>query len=229
MSTVNKSTGFSPFQLRMGRTPRVLPPLVPKERSGNPTEETALNVIRKIHQDTLEAQDNLLKAKISQSVQANESHTLTFPFKISERVRLSTFNRRNEFKTSGELCVAKFMPRYDGPFQVVAVNKSKSMVTLDLPPNSKRHPVFHTSEVLPYIENDPILFPSCEFAKPCPILDDNGNEEYIIRDIIDERRSGRGFKYLVHWDGYGKEENRWLPRKLLEDTEALDIWLAQKV
>src|ERR1700679_3513330 len=29
MSSVNKSTGFSPFQLRFGRNPRVLPPLFP--------------------------------------------------------------------------------------------------------------------------------------------------------------------------------------------------------
>src|SRR6202000_282528 len=29
MNTINKSTGYSPFQLRMGRSPRILPPLIP--------------------------------------------------------------------------------------------------------------------------------------------------------------------------------------------------------
>jgi hypothetical protein len=120
------------------------------------------------------------------------------------------------------------MPRFDGPFLITAINKGKSTVTLDLPKTSKRHPVFHTSQVLPFIENNASLFPSREFSRPAPITDESGNEEFLVRDIIDERRSGRGFKYLVHWIGYGEEENQWLPRRLLEDTKALDTWLAQK-
>ena len=30
MNTVNASTGFSPFQLRMGQSPRLIPPLNPE-------------------------------------------------------------------------------------------------------------------------------------------------------------------------------------------------------
>ena len=229
MNSVNKSTGFSPFQLRLGRSPRILPPLIRTNHPENAGEISAREMIKKLHDDTLEAQDNLTRAKISQSAQSNKSRSLTFPFKVGDRVRLSTFNRRNEFKTAGKLRVAKFMPRFDGPFLITATNESKSTVTLDLPANSKRHPTFHTSEVLPYKENDATLFPSRQFSKPSPVTDTDGNEEYLIRDIIDERRSGRGFKYLVRWVGYGEQENRWLPRKLLEDTEALDIWLAQRI
>ena len=113
MSTVNKSTGFSPFQLRMERNPHVLPPLVPKTLSNDINKTCALDVIQRIQQDTLEAGDNLAKAKISQSVQANKSRstrTLTFPFRVSERIWLSTSNRRNEYKALGKLHVAKFMP-----------------------------------------------------------------------------------------------------------------------
>src|ERR1700678_2857870 len=88
--------------------------------------------------------------------------------------------------------VAKFMPRFDGPFLITAVNEAKSTVTLDLPSTSKRHPVFHTSQILPFIENDPSLFPSREFSKPPPISDEFGNEEFLIWDIIDKRCSARG-------------------------------------
>ena len=121
------------------------------------------------------------------------------------------------------------MPRFDGPFKIVATNESASTVKLDLPLGTKVHPVFHTSQVLPYFENDPVLFPNHEFTKPLPISNDQGEAEYFIRDIIDERPSGCGYKYLVWWVGYSEEENRWLPRRELEDTEALDIWLAGKV
>jgi hypothetical protein len=120
------------------------------------------------------------------------------------------------------------MPRFDGPFTILATNEAKSTVTLNLP-DSKQYPTFHTSQVLPYKENDPILFPSREFDKPSPVKNSNKEDEYFIRDIIDQRRSGRGYKYLVRWVGYGEEENRWLNRKELENTEALDIWLARKI
>jgi hypothetical protein len=229
MSTVNKSTGFSPFQLRLGRTPRVIPPFLGNISQNDGSEVSASKFMEKIHYDTQEARDNLARAKISQSVQRNRSRTLTFPFKVGDRVKLSTFHRRREFKAAGELRVAKFMPRFDGPYKILETNEATSSVKLELPPGSKVHPVFHTSLVLPYKENDPILFPSREFSKPNPVISDTGDTEYFVRDIVDERRSGRGYKYLVQWVGYGEEENRWLGRKDLEDTEALDIWLARKV
>jgi hypothetical protein len=117
------------------------------------------------------------------------------------------------------------MPRFDGPFKIIATDEAMSTIKLKLPPNSKTHLVFHTSLVLPFKENDPNLFPSCKFAKPQPIINKAGDQEYFVRDIIDERRSGHGFKYLVRWVGYGEEENRWLARKELEDTKALNIGL----
>ena len=50
--------GFSPFQLKMGQIPQVLPPLISINKPSNDGENSALEVIRKIHINTLEAQDN---------------------------------------------------------------------------------------------------------------------------------------------------------------------------
>ena len=77
------------------------------------------------------------------------------------------------------------------------------MVTLDLPNSPNTCHGFHTSEVLPFLKNDPLIYPSREHVKPPPITTDHGDEEWYIRDIIDERRRGRGFQYLVRWLGYG--------------------------
>jgi hypothetical protein len=46
-------------------------------------------------------------------------------------------------------------------------------------------------------------------------------EEYKIEEICGDRRKGRGTQYLVHWKGYGNEDNTWLPRSSLGNAEEL--------
>ena len=229
MNTINKSTGFTPFQLRMGRSPRVIPPLIPAKSNATVTDVDAWHIIRQLETDVFEAQDNLLRAKISQSIQANKHRSLKFPFEIGSRVRLSTSHRRNDYKAKGEKYVAKFMPQYNGPYTITDVNEEHSTITLDLPNSPNIFPVFHTSEVLPYTESDTTLFPSRHLEEPAPILTDDGDEEYFIDKILDARRRGCGYQYLVRWEGYGAEEDRWLPGSELQNCEALDAWLASRV
>jgi hypothetical protein len=134
----------------------------------------------------MEAQDNLLRSKISQAAQANKSRTLTFPFSVGGRVRLMTLHRHHEYQGSGDKRVTKFMPQYDGPYTITDINEDNSTVTLDLPNSPNIFPTFHTSEVVPYIENDAMLFPNGEFSKPPTVTMEDGTEEYFIRDIINE-------------------------------------------
>jgi len=77
-----KSTRFTPFQLHFGRSPRVIPLLLPATQSATVADIDAWHVIRQLEVDVLEAQDNLLKAKISQSHHTNKHRTLKFPFTI---------------------------------------------------------------------------------------------------------------------------------------------------
>ena len=134
----------------------------------------------------MEAQDNLLCAKISQAVQANKFHTLTFPFSVGGRVQLSTLHCCHKFQGLGEKHIMKFMPRFDGLYAIIDVNKKNSMVTLDLPNLPNIFPTFHTSEVMPYVENDAELFPNRKFGKPSMVTMEDGSEEYFIHNIIDE-------------------------------------------
>jgi hypothetical protein len=57
------------------------------------------------------------------------------------------------------------------------------------------------------------------------VVTDNGEEEWFIDRILDERAHGKGKQYLVRWRGWGAEEDRWLPGHELKDTEALEHWL----
>lgn len=58
---------------------------------------------RLIH-NVWEAQDNLLKAKISQAQQANKHCIGIFPFEVGQRVWLSTLHRRWEYKAKEMDC-----------------------------------------------------------------------------------------------------------------------------
>jgi len=63
-----------------------------------------------------------------------------------------------------------------------------------------------------------------ELPRPGPVVTADGQLENFIDRIIDEKKVGRGKRYLVRWVGYGEEDDEWLPRRELEDCEALDIW-----
>ena len=226
MNTLNASTGFTPFQLHFGRSACMLPPIVPPIE-GEHEEISAQEIIANMRPTQLEAQDNLLEAKISQAFQANKSQSLTFPFKVGDQVILSTANRRREYKSGNEHRVAKFMPRFDGPYSVTTTDERHSTVTLKLPDHSGHFPIFHTSEVKPFRENNNTHFPTRALSPPDPVLID-GQPEFFVEKIVDERRQGKRTQYLVRWRGEGPKGDIWLPESELEDCQALDEWIARR-
>ena len=226
MNTVNRSTGFTPFQLRFGRSPRLLPPLFPSNIT-TPTDKLAHDLIQTMQINISEAQDNLITAKVSQAFQANKSRSLDFPFKTGDRVVLSTLHWRQEFKANDSNRVAKFMPRFDGPFKIKSTNEKHSTVTLDLPNLPNIFPVFHTSEIRHFAENDNTLFPSRALLPPEPITI-NGQEEFFIDKIVDEKKRGKKTLFRVWWQGEGPEGDIWLPAEELADCEALNTWTNHK-
>lgn len=220
MSTVNASTGFSPFALWFGVTPRVVPPIVNHPASDIPT--SASDVIEHVIEIEREAKDNLLAAKIAQTVHVNAHRGPEMMFNIGDSVYLSTSNRRKEYMHTGDNRVAKFMPRFDGPYEIIRANKEKSLYTLNMPNAENTFPTFHSSHLCLCVPN---LLPSRELARPAAITGVSGDDEYFVESIIDEKCGRRGMEYLVIFRGYGPEDNRWMPRREVEELEALDRWL----
>jgi hypothetical protein len=99
---------------------------------------------------------------------------------------LSTLHRRREFTAGDPSRVAKFIPRFDGPYKIINSMPDFSAYTLDLPNSPNIFPTFHASQLKRFTENDAILFPSREHASPGPIMTSDGMEEYAIDKIIDE-------------------------------------------
>jgi hypothetical protein len=227
MNIVNSSTGFSPFQLHFGRSPHILPPLFLSPTDPSPEDITTWTVIESIQNHIAEARDNLTVAKISQSFHANKKRSANTIYNIGDKVMLSTLNRRRQYKAAGKHRVAKFMPRFDGPYIVVDVHPSASMVTLDIPNASNLFPTFHTAHVKHFQENDDLKYPSCSLTRLGPILVDD-IPKYTFDRILDHKKlRGDNFKYLVCWAGYGPEDDLWIAGRDLQDNEALDTYLKQ--
>lgn len=194
MNSVNASTGFSGFQLRIGRSPRVMPPLMPRGEALPLDIDTrrAEQLIGQIHDDEREALDNLTESKILQAFYSNAYRGPEVMYNVGDKVMLSTMNRRTLFKKKNEKRAAKFFPRWDGPYSVLRSHPEASSYQLDVPNQPNIFDIFHAGELKPFHANDAELFPSREHSQPGPVLTEDRLEEFEIDEIIDAKRHGRG-------------------------------------
>ena len=130
---------------------------------------SARSVIETIAKDIADARDNLMLAKISQAYHANTKRKEDTIYKHGDLVMLSTMNRRCDYKCTREQRVAKFMPRFDGPYLVTDVNLKASTVSLDIPQTPNLFPTFHTAHIKCFIPNNDSKFPMRTLEKPGPI------------------------------------------------------------
>jgi hypothetical protein len=144
MNTLNSSTGFSPFVLKTGHSPRLLPPFVkiPSTTADEGIDDaTARNLaadfINTIQSLTLAVKDNLLASKITQAHFANRvtnrDCNKELDYRVGEQVLLATAHRQREYMQNKDGRVAKFMPRFDGPYRITQAFPDDSTYRLQLP------------------------------------------------------------------------------------------------
>ena len=91
-------------------------------------------------------------------------------------------------------------------------------IKLSLPPSMHVHPVFHVSQVKPAVSSP---HSAAAPSPPPPRVLDDGDLAWEVDRVLDVRRYGRGFQYLVDWVGYRPEDRSWVPRSYFAD----DWWL----
>ena len=97
-----------------------------------------------------------------------------------------------------------FKPKYVGLFPILTM-VGDNACELEPPEAIKIHPIVNISQVKKYQG----------FLQRPPPIDIDGEEEHEVEGILDHRRSGRSYQYLVTWTGYDASKKKWLPKQEL--------------
>ena len=96
---------------------------------------------------------------------------------------------------------------YLSPFTIVWKVRQNTY-WLHLPTSMSRlHPVFNVIKLLP-TPSDPIPGQKASPPPPPEIVD--GEEHYVVEQILDSQFMRGCLQFLMKWEGYGYEENSWV-------------------
>jgi hypothetical protein len=143
MNSVNGSTGYSGFQLLMGRLPRWIPPFMELTNEDHgPEAKHASELIERLKWDVEDVKD----------------HGPEDIFQVGDNVMLSTLYHWREFTANDPSHVAKFIPCFDGAYVIVNSMLEFLAYTLDLPNSPNIFPTFHSSQLKNFTKIDASLF-----------------------------------------------------------------------
>ena len=139
-----------------------------------------------------------------------DRHQIPSCFDIGDRVWLL----RRHIKTTRPC--DKLDYRRLGPFRI---NGKINDVTfcLDLPPQLRIHPVFHSSLLEPYQDS---TVPG-RIKPPPPPIELEGGLEYEVAAILQSNIVRNKLYYLVDWLGYSPSERTWEPIENVNNARAL--------
>lgn len=206
-SATASSTGMSPYELDLGRSPTtpadlLLPPAAAPE---------AREFAERMNANLGVAKDAIAAAQARQAQYANV-HRREHDIQTGELVMVALGAFRDALQ-DGRTC-AKLGPKYSGPYKVLELI-GKNALRVDLPATTRQHNVINISKIKRYTPNDDELFPARALTRPAPVVDEQQQERYEVERIVGARTRYRRREYLVHWTGYGEHERTW------EDAERM--------
>jgi len=172
--------------------------------------EAVKQVLFKLDKITKLAADNIIAAQQRQKYYADNSRR-EVEFKIGDNVLLSTKN----LKTLLPEQTKKLSKNFIDPFKIIEVI-SKVTYKLELPSHMRVHNVFHISLLKEYITDK--MFTNRNDSRPDPEYNEKGEAEWEIERILNKRKIGKGYQYLVKWKNFPVYEATWEPEKNLKGS-----------
>jgi hypothetical protein len=202
--------GFHPFTPFTAQLPR---------KDAVPSAQSRLEFM---HEQLKQLKQCLLDAQ-SRQIAIAKGKWREVSFKVGEEVLLNAKNIRLKTPKDG---TKKLQAKWLGPYKVIDTI-GKVAYKLALPDGSNIHNVFHVSMLRAY-KNDGTHVP----PTPVPVEATRG-KMYDVHAILDHRdkdpATGRtGRQYLVHWEGYDKDEPggcTWEPARFLSHNTVLKQYL----
>jgi hypothetical protein len=209
-SARSETTGFSPFFLNYGRTPRPLLWDYPKQDEYPGVRDMAL----KIKEAIMSAHDAIITARVKQTRLANNRRRAA-PFVLGDLVYLST---QNISLPKGR--ARKLAPKYIGPYRITRELEPGASFALDLPNELKRrglHNAFHASLLKAHVPSDDRRFPGRQLSQFSGIETDP--REWEVDRILSHSGKGKSAQFELKWK---TGDVTWEPFYVIKHLQALD-------
>ncbi|KAI2664272.1 Transposon Tf2-9 polyprotein [Labeo rohita] len=210
-SLPSSATGLSPFHACLGYQPPVFSSQ--EVEASVPSVQALISRCRRTWRKVRQA---LCQTRKRTRRAANRHRSRAPRYVCGQRVWLSTRNLPLQPPSR------KLAPKFIGPFSVVKVLNPVA-VRLRLPNCLRRvHPVFHVSCI------KPVIRPPSRPSPPSPPVIVKNPSVFKVKKLLAVRPRGRGFQYLVDWEGYGPEERSWIPARDILDRSLIDDFLRSR-
>lgn len=204
----HSAIGMSPFYANHGYHPRLEATL----RDAKTPHVTDHVKRLKTIQD--EAKENISKALQSYTKFANRSRTVAPEYQVGQSVWLLRKHIATN-RPSSKLDVKRL-----GPFEIKA-RVGTHAYRLGLPLTMNIHNVFHVSLLEPHHPN--LIASRRVEDPPPPVINEAGDEEWEVAEILDSRLRRRKLQYLVDWKGFGVQDRCWVDASDFHDDDELVV------